>query len=116
MKEEDFVIDDDGLGYADYGQEEWDERHDSEYESDEDDKKRKRKKDRKITSMLAKKEKPKIEEKPVVVTTNDADLMDSIFGDLDNEASLHAAKKPKLDKKDKLPVSLSSTGAVCLLI
>ncbi len=114
MQEEDFVIDDDGLGYADYGQEEWDERRDSEYESEEDDKKRKRKKDRKITSMLAKKEKPKIEEKAVVVTTNDADLMESIFGELDTEASLHAAKKPKLDKKQSGSLSLSATGAVRL--
>jgi DNA polymerase alpha subunit A len=38
LQEDDFVVDDDGLGYADYGQEEWDDP--AEYYSDEEEDKK----------------------------------------------------------------------------
>lgn len=81
-----FVVDDDGRGYADYGQNEWEQEQDeSDAEIDEEKgRKRKKKSIAALYSKVVKQPKEAVEQE-VVVGVGDADLLDSILGDVDRE-------------------------------
>ncbi|KAI8907620.1 DNA polymerase family B-domain-containing protein [Powellomyces hirtus] len=120
----DFVVDDDGLGYVDYGQDEWasDNSHSSEEEEEEastkaSKAKRKRGKENKqqkpgaagnIQNLLnrqAQNPRPKAKPTPISAAT-EQDLLGSIFEDLDDHVNEHKAKKAKSEYEP--PVSVSS--------
>ncbi|KAJ3182355.1 DNA-directed DNA polymerase alpha catalytic subunit pol1 [Geranomyces variabilis] len=115
----DFVVDDDGLGYVDYGQDEWASENSGSSQDDEDDEgddggktgkaKRKRGKENKqkkqqpgtagnIQNMLNKQahNNPKPKPKPAATALTAAaeqELMGSIFDDLEKEVTEHRPKK-----------------------
>ncbi|KND02063.1 DNA polymerase (pol2) [Spizellomyces punctatus DAOM BR117] len=130
LEGDNFVIDDDGLGYVDYGQDEWASGNSDDSGSDvevydKDDAKGKRKrgkgkdkeKDKQggdIKNLFNKQSKnPKPKPKPVVANTVSAekeeDLLGSIFNDLDNEVDLHAPKRPKVEHTAPVLTSTSSS-------
>ncbi|KAI8826187.1 DNA polymerase family B-domain-containing protein [Fimicolochytrium jonesii] len=115
----DFVVDDDGLGYVDYGQDEWASEHSSEESDEEDDKgkagkgKRKRGKEndnkpaggniQNLFNQQARnpKPKPKVAPRTAISDATAKDLLGSIFEDLDNldnEVDDHAAKRQKSER------------------
>ncbi|KAJ3040455.1 DNA-directed DNA polymerase alpha catalytic subunit pol1 [Rhizophlyctis rosea] len=104
---DEFVVDDDGRGYADVGQNEWENSDDySESEPEEDDediqanKKRKREQNKKkpkvkpeesITSLFSK----QAQKKNTTAAPSDAELLNSIMDDLDQEADAYPQKRIK---------------------
>ncbi|KAJ3013063.1 DNA-directed DNA polymerase alpha catalytic subunit pol1 [Thoreauomyces humboldtii] len=99
-----FVTDDDGLGYVDYGQDEWRSEDESEDEEDFDAGKSKRKRKAKpeakgsiknALSKQAQKPKPKAPAAPPMSKATEEDLLESIFGDLEEQVPQHIAKKIK---------------------
>lgn len=97
MDQDDFVVDDDGLGYADYGQEEWDDNNNNSQDDSQDDEtvKRKKKKSKTIKDML--KPIPKPKEQDQITTLKDTQVMDSIldslYDDIPKSTSLNLLTK-----------------------
>ncbi|KAJ3189315.1 DNA-directed DNA polymerase alpha catalytic subunit pol1 [Gaertneriomyces sp. JEL0708] len=111
---DDFIIDDDGSGYVDYGQDEWaSEEYSDDDMAEEDAKKKKGKRKRSennenIKNMFSKQAKTK-QPKPSNAasanlpkpTIDEGDLMSSIFQDLDEEVDRHAQKRVKVEPVER---------------
>ncbi|KAJ1536784.1 DNA-directed DNA polymerase alpha catalytic subunit pol1, partial [Nowakowskiella sp. JEL0078] len=131
MEGDNFVEDDDGVGYADYGQNDWESE---EYSDEEEELNRHNSKGKKTSSKL-KKVPPKLAKKdaqiatffanaskkskstPKVETTEqeDEDLMKSIFADVDDSISKRAPKRQKTTELDiDFPPNLQTLAKIKL--